>query len=502
MKKFETVADVQDEQTMKASLALLRRLPGTAEFMFKARCEALKRKPLLLLAKPGTKVDRNLAKDLREGSKTVYGKVRRRGNTLLFSPRGAANKDEMKRLIARIGKDNGVTLSAKNLIITTQLEAGALAAMEESLRILSRIKKPLPFVFNPRWGVLDGPAFLLGGGSRQRYFSLLRAGSAIEGTAKRADGMPTLFVEKGATNPNMIRKLIAKAARNSGFSVRRPAIVIGGSATQTEEDPRKAPRTNTRPTLERTKATQDLSRVEDDSKAAGQDAAPAPAPAPKQAEGPTAAQRKAEREAKAQRQQEERAAREKAAAEEREQARIVREKAAAERREKEALAKEQARIAQEKAASEERSAAHKAELAKLPKFQRQLKRAVDNARDAQTDFAEAQGGLERDSAALSSLKNIDDAAALNTLFNKLQADITAEQGKPDKDLQKLLRSMPDDDEADEDAIEDAIEECREWLEDRIEEYEDDLDDLRKESETANEERDQLQAKVDGLLALA
>ena len=52
------------------------------------------------------------------------------------------------------------------------------------------------------------------------------------------------------------------------------------------------------------------------------------------------------------------------------------------------------------------------------------------------------------------------------------------------------------------AIEDAIEECREWLEDRIEEYEDDLDDLRKESETANEERDQLQAKVDGLLALA
>jgi hypothetical protein len=64
MKKFETVADVQDKLAMKASLSLLRRLPGTAEFMFKARCEALELKPLLLLAKPGTKVSRNLVKDL------------------------------------------------------------------------------------------------------------------------------------------------------------------------------------------------------------------------------------------------------------------------------------------------------------------------------------------------------------------------------------------------------------------------------------------------------
>lgn len=488
MKNFETVADVKNPQNMQNAFALLRRLPGTAEFMFKARCEVLERQPLLILAKPGTKVDRNLAKELREGSKTVYGKVRRRGQTLLFSPRGAANKGEMKRLISKVGQENGVTITRKNLIITTPLEAGAITAMEDSLRILNRIKKPLPFIFNPRWGVLNGPAFILGGGNRQRYITLLRAGSSIEGTARRADGMPTLFVEKGATNPALVRKLIAKAARKSGFSIRRPSIVIGGAATRTEDDIRRAPRTTTRSTVPRPDASQGRTRAN------ATDSPPAQKAAQK-----TPAQRQAE----AKRKEEERVAREKATAKQREQARLAKEEAAEARREKERVAKEKARIAQEKANAEEQAAAMQAKLAKLPKYQRQLKKAIDNAKDAETDLAEASVGLDRDSAVLNALKGINSASALNALFQQLQADIVADQGKPDKDLQKLMRSMPaDDEELDEDELDEVKDECQEWLEERIEEYEDDLDDLRSEAQEAAEERDRLQAQVDELLALA
>lgn len=503
MKKFETVEDVKNSNAMKAALAVLKRLNRPAEFMFKARCEVLDRDPLLLLASPGTKVDRTLAKALKDGSKTIYGQVRRRGTTLVFSPRGQRpNKKEMVRLIAKVGRQNQVTLPLSRIIVTTQLESRAINAIEASMRRLGRISKPTPFIFNARWEPLRGPAFLLGDGGRDRYFSMLRAGPAVEGTAVKEGRQIVLTIEKGTANPGAMARQLVQIGREIRVSVRRPEIRVGGTATATAEDLSKAPRKGSTPAS--TAAATTSPSAPPPTPVTAKAPTPAPAPPPQKKEpSPEEKARLAEqkrqeaaRRAEAKRKEEAQRAEAKRKAEE-----------ARRRKEEEARRAEEARQERERQEKErqerERKAAEMAaEIAKLPKYRKRLARAESDAADAESDLKEASVGLERESALLQRLRKVSEAAALRALFDELQEAIIADSGKPDKGLQKLLRGLPDDDEDDEDELEDAIEEAREFLEERIEEYEDDLGDLRKEATEAIEKRDAIRAKVEALEALS
>ncbi|MEL6342299.1 MAG: hypothetical protein AAFV53_04155 [Myxococcota bacterium] len=476
---FESLEDVQDPAKIKASLSRLKRISSPARFMFKSRSKILDGQPLLLLASPGRRVSRALAEELKEGSATVWGEVIRVGQLLLFTRQkgGRPPKKEMTRLISQLGREAGVALPQRNIAVVTPLEFRAVSAMERSLRQVRRVRKPAPFIINPRWAALGGnPAFIMGGQGRDRSFALLRGGGAVEGTVMKDGKKLVLVVEKGSASASVVQRALVDAARIFRISAPRPEVRIGEGASDVVMDEQQAAED-----VQTSRAGR-KGKKKDDTAPTIQTDAPK-TETPKKETRKTEVPRKSPEEI--QREREERA-RKKAEADKR------RAEEAERQRQEEARARQEAEAARRAAEDEATRLENERRKATLPALKKQLARAESDLEDAREDLDEAREAFEIEQKAVKEMRGAED---LDDLRDQL-SDLQEEFDKPDKDIRKLQSALQRVDD-----LEDALEEVTEFFEERADELKEELDEMQEEFDKARASLDELQREIEEIEAL-
>lgn len=151
---FKTLDEMKDIQQMKASLKRLRKMRRQTAFLFKARCDALDDAPLLWVSAPGRRLNAQLIKDVKLGTRSIRGTVCRDGGRLVFTTRSEVNKDKMARVIARIATKHSANIPLKRIQILTPKDQrtptptpGATPELEEKLRkrrAAAKTPKPKP----------------------------------------------------------------------------------------------------------------------------------------------------------------------------------------------------------------------------------------------------------------------------------------------------------------------------------------------------------------------
>jgi hypothetical protein len=151
---FKTLDEMKDIQQMKASLKRLRKMRRQTAFLFKARCDALDDAPLLWVSAPGRRLNAQLIKDVKLGTRSIRGTVCREGGKLVFTTRSEVNKDKMARVIARIATKHSANIPLKRIQILTPKDQrtptptpGATPELEEKLskrRAATKTPKPKP----------------------------------------------------------------------------------------------------------------------------------------------------------------------------------------------------------------------------------------------------------------------------------------------------------------------------------------------------------------------
>jgi hypothetical protein len=465
---FQTVEEVLSPDEMTKSLKLLRRIPRPANFLFKATCEALGKKPLLLLARPGSKVDRALVEQLKAGSRPVWGLVRRRGADLLFITRGSANADLMRLKLAQLGVAHGVPLKKKNILIITEKQGRAMLAVERSVRRVRQAKKPVGFIFKPKVAAFGGSAaLLLKRGGADRHAPALGSAGTVEGTVLVEGGKTTFTVTKGSISPGQMVSLLKAMGREYRSVIRGPVVVIGDggqAAEETAED--VAPEKRTR---------------EQTSSARKSKPAPAPKRAPEKTTKP-----KSEVEEKRAEQARQKAKEDAARAEEE---RKAREAAEAERQAAEAERQEQERTRRDRERSDAESIRRKASL---PALKKRLSRITDEVEDALEEVTKVKASQEREAKLFSKkrLNRFEDVDSLVDALLELQQEITNDTGKPDKEIRQLTRDLQREDD-----IDDAIDEVMEWFEERKEDLSDELSEVTEEHAALQKKLGALQSEI-------
>jgi hypothetical protein len=498
---FQTVDEVKSKEEMTRSLKMLKRIPRPANFLFKHSCELLNKKPLLLLATPGTRVNRALAEQLKAGSRPVWGQVRRRGTELLFITRGRANVELMKLRLSQLGTEHGVPLKKKNLVIVTEAEGRALLAIERSVRRVRQAKKPTGFIFKGRVESLGGgPALLLKRGGAERHVRALGSGGLIEGTVIAEGGNTTFTVTSGSVSPGQMVNLLKRLGMEYRSVIRGPVVVIGeggevsevdmtapetSAETSSETSSQTSSQTAPEVTAKTTAKTSGKAKAKAKVKAEAPKSAPTPEPTPESKPGKSSLDETRAKIAEAQRRAE--AARQKAKeeAERAEAERKAREAAEAERQEQE-------RIERERRERERAEAESARKLASLPALKKRLSRATGEAEDASEELEKAERARQREEKlfAKKSLKRFEDVEALMDALLALQEQITADNGKPDKELRQLMRDLQREDD-----IDDAVDEVLEWYEERKEDLDEELGELRQEAETLRKKVADLEAEI-------
>ncbi|MFT5684884.1 MAG: hypothetical protein ACI8RZ_005829, partial [Myxococcota bacterium] len=452
---FQTVDEVKSKEEMTKSLKLLKRIPRPANFLFKHTCEALDKKPLLLLARPGSKVSRALAEQLKEGSRPVWGQVRRRGNDLLFITRGRANSDLMTKKLMQLGTAHGVSLKKKNLLIITEAQGRALLAVERSVRRVRQAKKPVGFIFKGKVEAFGGgAALLLKRGGAERHAPALGSGGRIEGTVVVAGGKTTFTVTSGSVSSGQMVALLKKLGQEYRSVIRGPVVIIGEGGQVSEGDVTE--------TAERTRSGKASAPKSSAAKASTKtstktESAPTPVSLEEQRAKSAEAKKRAER---AKQDREEAAARA-------EEERKVREAA-------EAARKEQERQERERRDLERADADTVRRKASLPALQKRLARATGEAEEAREELVKVQEAQAREEKlfAKKNLNRFEDVEALIDALLALQQTITNESDKPDQEIRQLMRDLQREDD-----IDDAIDEVLEWYEERKEDLGEELGEL-------------------------
>jgi hypothetical protein len=472
---FQTVDEVKSKAEMTQSLKWLKRIPRPANFLFKHSCEALEKKPLLLLASPGGKVNRGLAEQLKDGSRPVWGQVRRRGRDLLFVTRGSANRDLMVRRLIQLGNEHGVPLKRNHLMVITEYEGRALMAVERSVRRLRRAKKPVGFVFKGRVDAFGGgPALLLKRGGAERFVRALGSGRLVEGTVVVANGKTTFTVTSGSVSPGQMVALLKILGKENHSTLRNPVVVIGDGAEEQATD---------------MAAAEDVSSTRRKQTRSTDAPSSAPASTAKQTTPDSSKADKAREEALE-------ASRLKAAEESRRKSKENAERAEAERQAREtaeAERREQERRERERREQERTKAENSRKHASLPAMKRRHSRAVGELEDSVEELTQAEAARAREEKVFSkkSLRRLDDVEALIDAIIALQAEITSEGGKPDKDLRQLMRDLQREDD-----IDDAVDEVLEWFEERKDDLDEDVDELRKESQVLQKKVTDLASEIE------
>ncbi|MDG1480086.1 MAG: hypothetical protein P8R54_10880 [Myxococcota bacterium] len=461
---FQTVEEVRSQGEMTKSLKLLRRIPRPANFLFKATCEALDKKPLLLLARPGSKVNRALVEQLKEGSRPVWGMVRRRGADLLFITRGSANADLMRLKLAQLGVAHGVPLKKKNLLIITEAQGRAMLAVERSVRRVRQAKKPVGFIFKPKVAAFgDSPALLLKRGGAERHAPALGSAGTVEGTVLVEGGKTTFTVTTGSISPGQMVSLLKKMGREYRSVIRGPVVVIGEGAQAAED------------------VVEDVTPQKRTRKQAISARKAKPSPEPKSApkKAPQAKSDVDEKRAEQVRQQA------KADAARAEEERKAREAAEAERQEQE----EQDRARRDRERSDAESIRRKGAL---PALKKRLSRITDEVEDALEEVTKVKASQEREVKLFSKkrLNRFEDIDALVDALLELQQEITADTGKPDKEVRQLMRDIQREDD-----IDDAIDEVLEWFEERKEDLSDELGELTEEHAALQKKLGDIQSEI-------
>ena len=137
---FKTLDEMKDIKQMTASLKRLRKMRRQTAFLFKARCDALEDAPLLWVSAPGRRLNAQLVKDVKLGTRSIRGTVCRDGGKLVFTTRSEVNKDKMARVIARIATKHSANIPLKRIQILTPKDqrtpkptSGATPELEEKL---------------------------------------------------------------------------------------------------------------------------------------------------------------------------------------------------------------------------------------------------------------------------------------------------------------------------------------------------------------------------------
>ncbi len=523
--KFETVEEIQDRGRMKESLARLKRLTRPAQYLFKARCEAIEGAPLLLLAPAGSKVSRALAEEVRAGSRPVWGQVRRRGRGLIFTTEGPAKRKEMTRLIAKAGRNSGVSLPKARISVCTRAESRAIDAMDRSIRIVRRVRRPTRFFFKSRCEALNNsPMLLLDVGTAARHVGALRAGSpTIEGTVEREGRQLIFTVTRGAISPSVMARQLVALAREARVSIGRPVVRIGegGADAPAAEAPaagtprRRARRAASgRPlagadapavtaaapgTVARETATREAAARETATReAAARETATREAAARETVARETVAREAATREAAAREAKRARAEAARQAAKEAARAAAARQaaEAAAQAAAARQAAEAAARAERQRREAERQAAELQRKRASLAPLKKRHARALADAEEAAEELAAAEAAMLREQAVRKALKAIDDLDDFREALIALQEQITAETGKQDKDLRSLQRDLQGVDD-----VEDALDEVEEWFAERKEELEEELDELREEAEETAAKAAKIGADVAAIEAL-
>ena len=158
---FSTLEEIKDQAKMTASLQRMKRTKAPMRFWFKARCEELENQPLLLLASPGRQVDRNLVAEL-SGSKSIWGRISRRGSRFVGVPKSSATPAELARLISMCGNSYNVPIPRNRIMVSTRNEVRAFEAVRASVVGLRSVTGATPFFFRERCESLNkGPALML-----------------------------------------------------------------------------------------------------------------------------------------------------------------------------------------------------------------------------------------------------------------------------------------------------------------------------------------------------
>lgn len=454
---FSTVEEIKDPAKMTASLQRMKRTKQSMHFLFKARCEELENQPLLLLASPGRKVDRTLVSEL-SGSRSVWGRIKRRGDTLVFVPKAGANREELVRLIAVCGNAHNVPIPRRNILVSSEAELKAYEAVVASVHRLRSVTTSTRFFFRERCTALNkGAALMLG---KEAPLRALGSGSPIiRGTVAR-EGRGLTFTVTSKVNERRMARAITLMCRLLRARAPTPTVVFGKGAP-VEEAPAETPSASKGAAARKAAAA----------KARKAAAAKAAAAQAKQ-EAKQKAKQKAKQEAKAKRAEAERAEREAA--------------------EREARAEEQRRAEEEVARKAAEEAAQKAADLGDPKLKRRYRSALQSLEDAREEITAAEASQGREEATFKKLKNADSCDDIIDLLSLLQDAITESSGKPDKELRKLQRIVQRADDVD-----DAIEECEEWYEERKEDLADELAELREEAESLEAKVEKLRVRIGG-----
>ena len=513
--KFETVEEIQDRGRMKESLARLKRLTRPAQYLFKARCEAIEGAPLLLLAPAGSKVSRALAEEVRAGSRPVWGQVRRRGRGLIFTTEGPAKRKEMTRLIAKAGRNSGVSLPKARISVCTRAESRAIDAMDRSIRIVRRVRRPTRFFFKSRCEALNNsPMLLLDVGTAARHVGALRAGSpTIEGTVEREGRQLIFTVTRGAISPSVMARQLVALAREARVSIGRPVVRIGeggADAPAAEAPAAGTPRRRARRAASgRPLAGADapavtaaapgtVARETATREAAARETATREAAARETVARETVAREAATREAAAREAKRARAEAARQAAKEAARAAAARQaaEAAAQAAAARQAAEAAARAERQRREAERQAAELQRKRASLAPLKKRHARALADAEEAAEELAAAEAAMLREQAVRKALKAIDDLDDFREALIALQEQITAETGKQDKDLRSLQRDLQGVDD-----VEDALDEVEEWFAERKEELEEELDELREEAEETAAKAAKIGADVAAIEAL-
>ena len=224
---FSTLDEIKDPAKMTASLQRMKRTKQSMHFLFKARCEELENQPLLLLASPGRKVDRGLVNEL-SGSKSIWGRIKRRGAMFVFVPKSPASRTELVRLIASCGNAYNVPIPRNRILVSTAAEMKAYDAVRASVQRLRGVTSPTRFFFRERCVALNKkPALVL---KNEAPLRALGGGSPIiRGTVAR-DGRGLTFTVTTKVNERRMARAITVMGKLHRARIPTPTVVFGTAA--------------------------------------------------------------------------------------------------------------------------------------------------------------------------------------------------------------------------------------------------------------------------------